>query len=146
MRKITRWIASGYLAVNLPLMADLPNIVLVVIDDLGYGDIGCYGSPYHQTPNIDRLAREGIRFTDFHSNGAMCTPTRVALLTGRYQQRFGKKFDGPLSGSSDRETGLPLAAFTLAEALKGVGYATGAFGKWHLGYQVPFMPTRQGFD
>jgi len=123
-----------------------PNIVLILADDLGYGDLGCYGSELNQTPNIDRLAKEGLRFTDFHSNGSMCTPTRAALLTGRYQQRLGAKFEGPLSGKSDVQTGMPLQAVTMAEVLKQSGYATGMFGKWHLGYQPPFLPTRQGFD
>ena len=122
-----------------------PNIVLILADDLGYGDLGCYGSQQNRTPHIDRMAKEGLRFTDFHTNGSMCTPTRAALLTGRYQQRFGSKFEGPLSGKTDYQSGLPLEARTLAEALKDAGYATGMFGKWHLGYQPPFLPTRQGF-
>lgn len=123
-----------------------PNIVLILADDLGYGDLGCYGSQLNRTPNIDRLAKEGMRFTDFHSNGSMCTPTRAALLTGRYQQRLGTKFEGPLSGKSDYLDGMPLEAVTMAEMLKQRGFATGMFGKWHLGYQPPFLPTRQGFD
>ena len=122
-----------------------PNFVVILADDLGYGDLGCYGSRI-RTPHLDRLASDGIRFTDFHSNGAMCTPTRAALLTGRYQQRFGNAFEGPLSGETQRDVGLPLAAVTIAEALKPLGYATAMHGKWHLGYQAPFLPTRQGFD
>ena len=123
-----------------------PNIVLIVADDLGYGDVGCYGSSSNHTPNIDRLAARGVRFTDFHSNGPMCTPTRAAMLTGVYQQRFGRKFDGPLSGKVNRDQGLPLAAVTIAEVLKASGYATGCFGKWHLGYIPPWLPPDQGFD
>jgi arylsulfatase A len=123
-----------------------PNIVLIVADDLGYGDLGCYGSKFNQTPNIDRLAATGLRFTDFHSNGPMCTPTRAAMLTGQYQQRFGRNFDGALSGKSDRNRGLPLEAVTVAEVLKGQDYATACFGKWHLGYVPPWLPTSQGFD
>ncbi len=123
-----------------------PNIVLIVADDLGYGDVGCYGSTLNRTPHLDRLAANGLKFTDFHSNGPMCTPTRVALLTGCYQQRFGRLFDGPLSGVSDYDKGLPLEAITIAETLREAGYVTGAFGKWHLGYHPPHMPTRQGFD
>ena len=122
-----------------------PNFVLILADDLGYGDLGCYGNPV-RTPQLDRLAQQGIRFTDFHSNGTMCTPTRAALLTGRYQQRFGNEFEGPLSGATQRSLGLPLRAVTIAEALKPLGYATAMYGKWHLGYQAPFLPTRQGFD
>ena len=126
--------------------AERPNIVLIVADDLGYGDVGCYGSQQNPTPNIDRLAAKGLRFTDFHSNGSMCTPTRAAMLTGRYQQRFGAQFDGPLSGQVTRDHGLPLAAVTCAEVLQAHGYATGAFGKWHLGYIPPWLPPSQGFD
>jgi arylsulfatase A-like enzyme len=126
--------------------AGRPSFVVILADDLGYGDLGSYGSEVHHTPHIDRLAAEGLRFTDFHSNGPMCTPTRVALLTGLYPQRFGSRFEGALSGRSDRDRGLPLEAVTIAEALKGAGYATGMYGKWHLGYQAPFLPTRQGFD
>ena len=123
-----------------------PNIILFLIDDLGYGDLGCYGNTKISTPNIDRLAIEGIRFTDFHSNGPMCTPTRAALLTGRYQNRLGERFEGPLSGKTQYDEGMPLEAVTMAEMLKEAGYSTGMFGKWHLGYKEPFLPTRQGFD
>lgn len=123
-----------------------PNLIVILADDLGYGDLGCYGSRLNHTPNIDRLAAEGLRFTDFHSNGPMCTPTRAALLTGCYQQRFGRKFDGPLSGKTQRDEGLPLEAVTIAEVLNETGYATGMYGKWHLGYRAPYLPTRQGFD
>jgi arylsulfatase A-like enzyme len=117
-----------------------------MIDDLGYGDIGCYGSQTNKTPNIDRLAEKGMRFTDFHSNGPMCTPTRAAFMTGKYQHRFGKNFEGALSGVDDYDIGLPLEAVTIAEVLKKAGYATGMYGKWHLGYHPPFFPADQGFD
>lgn len=123
-----------------------PNIVLIVADDLGYGDLACYGSTSNQTPNIDNLARRGIRFTDFHSAGSMCTPTRVAMLTGQYQQRFGRVFDGPLSGTMHRDLGLPHSVTTIAEHLAAVGYATACFGKWHLGYKPPWLPPSHGFD
>jgi len=123
-----------------------PNIVLFLIDDLGYGDLGCYGNTKISTPNIDKLASEGIRFTDFHSNGPMCTPTRAALLTGKYQNRFGEKFEGPLSGKTQYDEGLPLEAVTIAEVLREAGYASGMVGKWHLGYKAPYLPTNQGFD
>lgn len=123
-----------------------PNIILILIDDLGYGDVGCYGSTTNLTPNIDKLATEGMLFTDFHTNGPMCTPTRAALLSGMYQNRLGEKFEGPLSGKTQFDQGMPGAVFTMAEMLKNEGYATGMFGKWHLGYQEPFLPSNQGFD
>ena len=150
--KLFNYILSGLLILSLfdcsssNDQISKPNIVLILIDDLGYGDLGCYGNPMVSTPHIDKLAAEGIRFTDFHSNGPMCTPTRAALLTGLYQNRFGEKFEGPLSGKTQYNEGLPLAAITMPEMLKKTGYVTGMFGKWHLGYQEPFLPTTQGFD
>ncbi len=135
----------GVLGTNLAA-ANRPNFVVILADDLGYGDLACYGSRFNQTPNIDRLAAEGIRFTDFHSNGPMCTPTRAALLTGMYQQRFGSMFESALSGKVHFDDGLPHAALTLAEGLREAGYATGCFGKWHLGYHPPFLPMDHGFD
>jgi arylsulfatase A-like enzyme len=124
----------------------LPNIVLIMADDLGYGDLACYGNAKNKTPNIDALAASGLRFTDFHSSGPMCSPTRAGTLTGVYQQRFGPNFDGAISGVDDFNSGLPLEAVTIAEVLKEKGYATGCFGKWHLGFQPPYFPTKQGFD
>jgi len=121
-----------------------PNFILILVDDLGYGDLGCYGHETIKTPYMDSLARRGLRFTDFHSNGAMCSPTRAALLTGRYQQRCG--IQGVLSERDDYETGLPLEEVTFAEVLKTAGYATGIFGKWHLGYTPRLGPLRQGFN
>ncbi|MEM8954378.1 MAG: sulfatase-like hydrolase/transferase [Verrucomicrobiota bacterium] len=122
-----------------------PNIVLILADDLGYADLGCYGSTTNHTPNLDALAAAGLRFTDFHSNGTMCSPTRAALLTGLYQQRFGSQFETALSAVRN-DPGLPLEALTIAEVLSEAGYATSCFGKWHLGYQAPFLPTNQGFN
>ncbi|UCG59457.1 MAG: sulfatase-like hydrolase/transferase [Phycisphaerales bacterium] len=122
-----------------------PNIILIMADDLGYGDVGCYGSKTIETPNIDALARGGTRFTDFHSNGAVCSPTRAALLTGRYQQRCGIEGVVYAKGPT-RRTGMALQETTFAEALRRCGYSTGIFGKWHLGYNVEFNPAKQGFD
>ena len=136
----------GSLAWVAAASAQKPNFIVIVADDLGYGDLGCYGSTRNRTPNIDQLAAEGARFTDYHRNGPMCTPTRAALMTGRYQHRFGKEFESALAGQAGAGVGLPLQAVTLAERLKESGYATGMFGKWHLGYEPPFLPTRQGFD
>lgn len=121
-----------------------PNIVLIMADDLGYGELGCYGATRWQTPCLDRLAATGLRLTDFHSNGAVCSPTRAALMTGRYQQRCG--IDGVVTAKSHRNTGMPREEETVAELLAGVGYATGIFGKWHLGYSPTLNPTHQGFN
>jgi len=124
---------------------DQPNIILIMADDLGYGDISCYGSKIISTPNIDTLAEGGMKFTDYHSNCPVCSPTRAALLTGRYQQRAG--IEGVIYAKGPtRQTGLTLEETTFAEVLKTRGYATGIFGKWHLGYNVEFNPARQGFD
>ena len=122
-----------------------PNIVLIMADDLGYGDVGSYGSTTNRTPNIDKLASGGLRLTDFHTNGPMCSPTRAAMLTGQYQSRFGRRFEAALSGAN-HDAGLPPEAVTIAEILGENGYATGMFGKWHLGYESPYLPTEQGFD
>ena len=123
-----------------------PNIVVILADDLGYADLAVYGSERNRTPHLDRMASEGLRFTDFHSTGPMCTPTRAALLTGLYPQRFGESFEGALSGIDDYDTGLPLDALTIAEALRDMGYRTAMYGKWHLGYHPPFWPSEQGFE
>jgi arylsulfatase A-like enzyme len=124
--------------------AEKPNIIIIVADDLGYGDVGCFGSTVAQTPHIDALAADGMRLTDFHSNGAVCSPTRAALLTGRYQQRTG--IVGVVTAKSHRHTGLDLQETTFAEVLKSAGYTTALFGKWHVGYQRDYSPIRQGFD
>ena len=123
-----------------------PSFVLIVADDLGYGDIGCYGHESNKTPHLNAMAAEGMKFIDFHSNGPMCSPTRAALLTGQYQNRFGRAFESALSAKAHARMGLPLRAVTIPEALKKVGYSTGMFGKWHLGYELPYLPTRHGFD
>ncbi|MCA9066242.1 MAG: sulfatase-like hydrolase/transferase [Planctomycetaceae bacterium] len=128
------------------LGAASPNFVIIMADDLGYGDLSCYDGWIH-TPSIDRLAAMGIRLTDYHSNGAVCSPTRAALMTGRYQQRCGIAgvvMADPARGW--RERGLPLAEVTLPEALHDHGYQTAMFGKWHLGYNPTFNPVHHGFD
>ncbi len=120
-----------------------PNIVLIMADDLGYGDLGCYGCDDIDTPNLDRLASEGLRFTDHYANGPTCSPTRAALLTGRYQQRIG--LDNALY-YQEKGRGLDPDGRTLADDLHDAGYATGLSGKWHLGYDEPRRPLQQGFD
>ena len=120
-----------------------PNVVLIMMDDLGYGDLGSYGGPDAKTPNIDRLAREGVRLTDAYANGVVCTPTRAALISGRYQQRVG--LDGVLT-LDDSARGLPVTGTSLPALLKTNGYATALFGKWHLGFKREFGPRAHGFD
>ena len=132
---------SGPAAAQQPPAA-LPNVVLIITDDLGYGDLGSYGAPDIKTPNIDRLAKEGVRLTDFYANGATCTPTRAALISGRYQQRFA--LERPLGTGVD--TGLPAEGRSLPQLLKNNGYATGLIGKWHLGERAQFGPNLHGFD
>jgi len=121
-----------------------PNIIIILADDYGYGDVGCYDSKRFSTPHLDALAAGGLLFTDFHSNGAVCSPTRAALLTGRYQQRTG--INGVVTAAGHRNTGLDLGETTFAEVLRPAGYVTALFGKWHLGYLPDYNPVRQGFD
>ena len=121
-----------------------PNIILILADDLGYGDPSCYSGQHLNTPNIDALADGGLKFTDFHANAPVCSPTRAALMTGRYQQRSG--LEGVLSARNHRDKGLAGSQITIAQILKQVGYATAIYGKWHLGYQPRFNPNRFGFD
>ena len=125
-------------------IAKAPNFVIIMADDLGYGDISCYGNQITKTPNIDQLALEGTRFIDFHSNGAVCSPTRAALMTGKYQQRTG--IEGVVTSKNHRDVGLGLNEITIAEELKKYNYNTGIYGKWHLGYAKEFNPMEQGFD
>ncbi|MCK0146207.1 sulfatase [Arenibacter sp. F26102] len=124
--------------------AGKPNIIIIMADDMGYGDLSCYGSTMINTPNLDKMALEGIRFTDFHANGPVCSPTRAAILTGKYQQRVG--IDGVVTAKHHRDKGLATSEKTFAEAIKGAGYVTGMFGKWHVGYKTEFNPINQGFD
>jgi arylsulfatase A-like enzyme len=122
-----------------------PNIVIIYSDDLGYGDLGCYGSPVIRTPHLDRMAAEGLRFTDFYSGAEVCTPSRAALLTGRYALRSGMASPRRVL-FPESKGGLPPAEVTLAESLKTAGYATAHIGKWHLGIHEGSRPQDQGFD
>jgi arylsulfatase A len=119
-----------------------PNVVLIFADDLGYADLACYGAPRIRTPHLDRLAREGVRFTDFYTAQPVCSASRAALLTGCYSNRVG--ILGALGPTS--KIGINPEEATLAELLRGRGYATAVFGKWHLGHLPEFLPTRHGFD
>ena len=119
-----------------------PNIVFIFADDLGYGDLSSYGASDINTPNIDFIGKNGIKFTDFYSVSSVCTPSRAGMLTGRYPQRFG--LNGVLF--PDSHTGLPSSEYTIAELLRDSGYKTGMVGKWHLGHKYEFLPLQQGFD
>lgn len=125
-----------------------PNFIIMLADNLGYGDFGCYGSRLHRTPNIDRMAREGVRFTHCYSASGVCTPSRAALMTGCYPRRVNLHLSdvGHAVLQPVASKGLNPNEVTLAEVLRGVGHATACIGKWHLGDQPDFLPTRQGFQ
>jgi arylsulfatase A-like enzyme len=128
-----------------PTRIDKPNVVLIVTDDVGYGDFGSYGAPDVRTPNVDSLARDGVRLTDFYANGSTCSPTRAGLISGRYQQRY--TIETPLPGPGPRgERGLTATGRSLPQLLKNNGYATALIGKWHLGYAPAQSPNAHGFD
>jgi len=132
------WVLSG----AEPLRPAGPNIIVIFADDLGYGDLSCYGSKVIATPRIDRMAQEGIRFTDFYVASPFCSPSRAALLTGRLPARCGV----PYVLFPSEHTGLPPSEVTIAEVLKSAGYATACVGKWHLGWHRELRPQHQGFD
>jgi arylsulfatase A-like enzyme len=134
-----------------------PNIVFILADDMGYRDLGCYGVKDIRTPVIDQLATQGVRFTQFYANGPECSPTRAALLTGRYQQRVGGlecaigsgnvgRYDDAARLAKAHDLGLPASEISIGQLLKSAGYTTALFGKWHLGYEDKFAPGMHGFD
>src|SRR5216683_7364548 len=126
------------------LSSRAPNIVFVLADDLGYADVSCYGRPDLSTPNIDRIAAKGVRFLQAYANSAVCTATRAALITGRYQYRLRVGLEEPLAGNAN--VGLPPEHPTLPSLLKKVGYSTTLIGKWHLGVLPKFGPLQSGYD
>lgn len=148
------WKSAALLMAGCPLSAihasaetqGKPNFIIILADDMGYGDIGCFGNKEIRTPNLDRLAREGIRLTDFHSNGAVSSPTRCALLTGSYQQRSGVENVLLTTSEKGRRSGLDPGCTTFVDILKENGYRVAMFGKWHLGYEPRFSPVAHGFD
>jgi arylsulfatase A-like enzyme len=150
MKRVTRMSIAAVLAAGLLTLSQAvadaqgsrPNIVLLVADDMGYADVGFQGSRDIPTPNVDALARSGIRFTDAYVSGPYCSPTRAGLMTGRYPQRFGHEFNP----DANAEFGLPLDQTTMADRLKAAGYRTALFGKWHLGSAPPLRPLERGFD
>ncbi len=123
-----------------------PNVLFILADDLGYGDLSCYGRPDYQTPVLDRLARQGLMFTSNYAAAPVCTPTRCAYITGRYPQRLLVGLAEPLKASSPPNVGLPPDHPTIASLLKANGYDTSLIGKWHLGWKPEFGPNRHGFD
>jgi arylsulfatase A-like enzyme len=145
--------AASLLALLSNLEADEtrhPNFVVIMVDDMGYAGVSCFGNPYFKTPEIDRLATEGIKLTDFHSSGTVCSPTRAGLLTGRYQQRAGiEAVIHPVADHPEHRKGLQTSETTFAELLKKAGYVTGMIGKWHQGYphnSEDYHPQNHGFD
>jgi arylsulfatase A-like enzyme len=123
-----------------------PNIVVLLADDVGYGELGCQGNPQIPTPHIDSIAQAGIRFTDAYVTASVCSPSRAGLMTGRYQTRFGYEINPIGARNEDPSVGLPQSERTLAQHLHDAGYATGLFGKWHLGGRAAYHPMRRGFD
>jgi arylsulfatase A len=142
MRFLLFWLFS------VSAFAAKPNIVFIFVDNFGNGDLGCFGSKLHRTPNVDRLAAEGTKFTSFYVASGVCTPSRASLMTGCYPRRVGMQASatGGAVLQPVAQKGLNPSELTIAEVLKGAGYATMCVGKWHLGDQPEFLPTRQGFD
>lgn len=142
------WFLTAATALAASSEAPRPNVVLIVCDNLGNGDVGCFGSTLHRTPHIDRLAAEGVKLTSFYVASGVCTPSRAAFLTGCYPRRLNlhESATGTPVLQPVATRGLHPDEVTLAEVLRGAGYATACIGKWHLGDQPAFLPTRQGFD
>ena len=141
MKSLVAFLAVLLAITGLSHAADKPNILLIVGDDMGYSDIGFHGCKYIPTPNLDALAKSGVRFSSGYVTGPYCSPTRAALLTGRYQNRFGHEFN-----PSGAAAGMPIGETTIADRLKSAGYVTGLIGKWHLGNQEAMQPQKRGFD
>jgi N-acetylgalactosamine-6-sulfatase len=167
MKQFTRVLPPLFavvLGVSTPLVSSAaqppsprPNILFILADDLGYGDLACFGARDVRTPHLDELARQGVRFTHAYANGPECTPSRTAILTGRHPQRVGGmecpigtgnvgRYDEAIRLRQQNELGLPPRMATLAPGLKSAGYTTVVFGKWHMGYDEKFNPLDQGFD
>jgi arylsulfatase A-like enzyme len=138
-------LATGFNPARAAISAQRPNIVFILADDLGYADLSVYGQTDFQTPNLDRLAAEGVRLTQGYANSAVCSATRFGLITGRYQYRLRGGLEEPIAGASDT-IGLPPEHPTLPSLLKKAGYRTALFGKWHLGYLPTFGPLKSGYE
>ena len=150
MRPIRQLLTTGIAALTLAGVSasaeQRPNVIFIVVDDLGYGELGCYGGKDIPTPHIDSLAAGGARFTSGYVTAPFCAASRAALMTGRYQTRFGFEFNPIGAKNAAPGIGLPVAEKTVADRLRDAGYATGLVGKWHLGGTEPFHPQRRGFD
>jgi len=140
------FLAAAAVTPFIPQTNSRPNIVFIMADDLGYADVSCYGRRDYTTPNIDRIAAEGLRFTQAYANSPVCTASRTALITGRYQYRLRVGLEEPLAGNSPRDVGLPPEHPTLPSLLKRAGYSTTLIGKWHLGWLPDFSPLKSGYD
>jgi len=144
--------AAGTLAVSTPALRRAgaqgakPNIVFILADDLGFADVSCYGQRDYTTPNVDRLALEGMKFTHAYANSAVCSATRTALITGRYQYRLTVGLEEPINATTPRNIGLPPSHPTLPSLLKKAGYGATLVGKWHLGFLPDFSPLKSGYD
>src|SRR5215467_4535998 len=123
-----------------------PNILFIMADDLGYADVSCYGQRNYTTPNIDRLATEGLKFTQGYANSPVCSATRTALITGRYQYRLPVGLEEPIGPLTPKDIGLSPSHPALPSLLKKIGYGTSLVGKWHLGYLPNFSPLKSGYD
>ncbi len=127
---------------NVPIQINQPNVIIILTDDQGYQDVGCYGAQGYSTPHLDQMAKEGVRFTDYYAAQAVCTASRAGLLTGAYTNRIG--VHGAFFPNDGQ--GLNTSETTIAEMLKAKGYATALYGKWHLGDDAMFSPNKHGFD
>jgi arylsulfatase A-like enzyme len=139
------FIALCFWSAAAAVAATKPNVIIFLCDDVGYGEFGFQGSKDIPTPHIDSIAKNGVRFTNGYVSGPYCSPTRAALMTGRYQTRFGHEFNGG-GGAGGKGFGLPLSEKTIADRLRDMGYATCAIGKWHLGGPPEYLPAKRGFD
>ena len=156
MNKINRFSLPLLSALAIPSLAHTvshPNVVLILIDDMGWKDLGVYGSDYYQTPQIDRFAQDGIRFTNGYAACTVSSPTRASIMTGKYPARLhltdwieGWKFPDAKLQIPNWKMFLPLEEITMAEVFKSAGYATAHVGKWHLGEDKKYWPENQGFD